>query len=83
MVRSLPEHLAAAAGQGSRALARAVRTWVGAVGQLARALPDPVMVVDSTFDAAEQVLQAQREFALGVLRLAGLDRDDRIPRTGV
>jgi hypothetical protein len=70
MARSLQDRLARLAGQGTEAVTGAVRTWSGGLQQLAGALPDPATVVDGAFDAAEQVLRAQREVARTVLRLA-------------
>jgi hypothetical protein len=69
MPRSLQERLARLAGHGTEAVTGAVRTWAGGLQQLTGALPDPATVVDGAFDAAEQVLRAQREVALTVLRL--------------
>jgi hypothetical protein len=79
MARSLQERLAHAAGQGTEAVAGALRAWAGAVGRLTRSLPDPDMVVDGAFDVAEEVLRAQRQAALTVLRVARGGRDPRWP----
>jgi hypothetical protein len=74
MSRTLQDRLASAAGQGSEAVTGAVRAWAGAVQQVTRTLPDPAMLVEGTFDAAEQLLRAQRDMTLTVLRLARSDR---------
>jgi hypothetical protein len=74
MARSLQDRLNSAAGQGSAAVTGAVRAWAGAAQQVTRSMLDPVVVVEGTFDAAEQLLRAQREVALTVLRLARGDR---------
>ena len=65
----LQDRIARATGSGGRVLTGAVRAWTGAVSQVVRATPDPEVVLRSTFGLAEQALRAQREAALGVLRL--------------
>jgi hypothetical protein len=74
MAGSLQDFLARFAGQGAQALTGAVAAWAGGVRQLAGSLPDPATVVNGAFDVAEEVLRSQREAALEVLRLTGLDR---------
>jgi hypothetical protein len=65
----LQDRIARATGSGGRVLAGAVRAWTGVVSQAVRATPDPEVVLRSAFGLAEQALHAQREAALGVVRL--------------
>jgi hypothetical protein len=63
--------------KSQEAVVDALRNWTEAVQKLtpqlppnyplAEALPKPAELVDSTFDFAEQLLAAQREFAHSVL----------------
>jgi hypothetical protein len=75
MAGSLQDRLTRLAGQGAEALTGAVAAWASGVRQLVEALPDPATVVNGTFDVAEEVLRAQREAALTVVRLAFGGRD--------
>ena len=74
--RRMQDHVARVAAQGQQAATGAVRAWAEALRLLAGAVPDATAVVDGTtavvggaFDVAEAVLRAQREVAMGALRL--------------
>jgi hypothetical protein len=70
----LQDRLTRVAEQGSTAVIGAIRTWAAGMQQLGGALADPTAVVEGAFDTGEQLLRAQREVALTVLRLARGDR---------
>jgi hypothetical protein len=65
--------------QSQDAVIKAVETWTGAIGQLpapaieipfADELPKPEEIVETTFDFAQKLLDAQRDFSRNVLRAA-------------
>ncbi|MCW2719525.1 hypothetical protein [Pseudonocardia sp.] len=69
------EHFNRALRTGQEAISTAVRTWGEAVqtamgiGTGRGELPTPAHLVDGWFDIASEMLEAQREFAEGVLGL--------------
>jgi len=86
---SAQEQVLAALKQSQDAVIRAVETWSDAVAKLphpnvevpafAKDLPKPEEVLESTFDFAQKVLDAQREFARNVLKAATQKHGDETP----
>jgi hypothetical protein len=77
--RAAQEQVLSALKQSQDAIVKAVETWSGAVGQLptpplevpfADDLPKPEEILETTFDFAQKLLDAQREFAKNVLAAA-------------
>ena len=65
--------------QGQDALVKAVETWANAVGKLptprlavpfSEELPNPEEILETTFELAQKLLDAQHEFARNLLRAA-------------
>jgi hypothetical protein len=89
---SMQEQVLAALRQSQDAVVKAVETWSDAVAKVprpnvevpafAKDLPKPEEIVESTFDFAQKVLDAQREFARNVLRAATQKHGDEQPPAG-
>jgi hypothetical protein len=85
----MQEQVLAALKQSQDAVVKAVETWSDAVAKVprpnvevpafAKDLPKPEEIVESTFDFAQKVLDAQREFARNVLRAATQKHGDGQP----
>jgi hypothetical protein len=77
---TMQEQVLTALKQSQDAVVRAVETWSDAVARVprpnvevpafAKDLPKPEEILESTFDFAQKVLDAQRDFARNVLRAA-------------
>jgi len=86
---SMQEQVLAALKQSQDAVVKAVETWSDAVAKVprpnvevpafAKDLPKPEEILESTFDFAQKVLDAQREFARNVLRAASQKPSDEQP----
>ncbi|RFU21986.1 hypothetical protein [Geodermatophilus marinus] len=57
------------ADQGGHAVTGAARAWAGALRQLGEVVPDPETAVRASYDVAAEVLRAQRDLTLEVLRV--------------
>jgi hypothetical protein len=90
--QSMQEQVLAALKQSQDAVVRAVEAWSDAVAKVprpnvdvpafAKDLPKPEEVLETTFDFAQKILDAQREFARNVLRAASQKHADESPPDG-
>ena len=78
--RAAQDQVLIALKQSQDAVVKAVETWSGAVGQLpsppievpfSEELPKPAEIIETTFEFAQKLLDAQRDFARNVLRATG------------
>ncbi|MGY1710476.1 hypothetical protein ACI8AC_13300 [Geodermatophilus sp. SYSU D00758] len=70
------------AEQGGHAVTGAARAWAGALRQLGEVVPDPETAVRASFDVAAEVLKAQRDLTLEVLRVVRSGTGRRGPGRG-
>jgi len=75
--------------QSQDAVVKAVETWSETVGKLprpsvdvpfAKDLPKPDEIIETTFDFAQKLLGAQRDFARNVLKAATPAPDETAPK---
>jgi hypothetical protein len=80
--RTAQEHIVEGIRQSQNAFVKAVEAWAETVSRAPQVpsledVPKPEEIVESTFDFAQQLLDAQREFARNVLRAASAATSQR------
>jgi hypothetical protein len=86
-VQTAQDEFLSAVRQNQQAILDSVAAWAKAVheivpaGPTVAAFPEPETVVDNTFDFAHKLLDAQREFARGMIAATSPPRKQRRPAT--